>query len=83
MMNPFDANAECRYCDEQAMHRADCEWLLNLIAACEDVTEKLHLIIDWADRRGLLYDHGFTFPDGDFWEARSPAEVRERETASE
>lgn len=29
--NPFDHNAECRYCDEQAAHRADCPWLLELV----------------------------------------------------
>lgn len=29
--NPFDHNAECRFCDEQAMHRADCPWLVDLV----------------------------------------------------
>jgi len=28
---PFDANGECRECDEQLAHRADCPWLLRLI----------------------------------------------------
>jgi len=28
---PFDHNAECRYCDEQAMHRADCTWLVETL----------------------------------------------------
>jgi hypothetical protein len=31
--NPFDHNGECVACDEQGMHRADCPWLLQLIAA--------------------------------------------------
>jgi len=30
--DPFDHNAECRFCDEQGAHRADCEWLLRLQA---------------------------------------------------
>jgi hypothetical protein len=30
--DPFDHNGECKFCDEQAMHRADCPWLLQLIA---------------------------------------------------
>jgi hypothetical protein len=29
--NPFDHNAECTYCDEQAAHRADCPWLMELL----------------------------------------------------
>lgn len=31
MENPWDHNAECRYCDEQGMHRADCAWLEQVI----------------------------------------------------
>jgi len=31
MDQPFDHNAECRFCDEQAAHAADCPWLLQLI----------------------------------------------------
>ena len=30
-LNPFDHNGECRYCDEQAMHAADCPWLDRLV----------------------------------------------------
>jgi hypothetical protein len=29
---PFDHNGECTFCDELAGHRADCSWLLDLIA---------------------------------------------------
>jgi hypothetical protein len=29
--NPFDHNLECRYCDEQAAHRIDCPWFLQLV----------------------------------------------------
>jgi cell division protein FtsB len=29
---PFDHNGECRYCDELGMHRADCAWLLEMVA---------------------------------------------------
>jgi hypothetical protein len=31
-LDPFDHNGECRYCDELGMHRADCPWLLEVLA---------------------------------------------------
>jgi ferritin len=34
--NPFDHNVECRYCDEQAAHAADCPWLEKLLAHVVD-----------------------------------------------
>jgi hypothetical protein len=34
--NPWDHNAECRYCDEQGMHRADCEWLIDVLEQAEN-----------------------------------------------
>jgi len=145
--NPLDHNAECRFCDEQAGHAADCPWLearlkeladyqssfalyykasmalmdaykathpatpdlvwpdataVNLWAAGElqhlrerltakdeeplkanekvernreaatDYAAKVQFLINWADSRGLLEEHVFTFPDGDTWEAKRP-----------
>ena len=106
--NPFDANAECRFCDEQAGHAADCPWLEGIVAerqayrrnqpmhgpeecpeaalreelvkanekveafreSATDFASKLQFVIDWADAKGLLAEHVFTFPDGDSWEAK-------------
>lgn len=31
MSDPWDHNGECRYCDEQGMHRADCTWLVEML----------------------------------------------------
>lgn len=43
-------------------------------AAAQDAAAKLQTLVDWADARGLLPEHVFTFPDGDTWEAqREPA----------
>jgi hypothetical protein len=36
---PFDHNAECRFCDEQGMHAIDCPWLLGLIAKVDSQEE--------------------------------------------
>lgn len=74
--NPFDHNAECLYCDEQASHAADCPWLLQLVAYTHELVGKIHFLVDWADGRGLLEEHVFTFPDGDTWEARPPKAPR-------
>jgi len=38
---PLDHNAECRYCDEQAMHRVDCPWLIALIATVDTADLKV------------------------------------------
>jgi hypothetical protein len=35
--NPFDHNVECRFCDEQAGHRADCGWLLSLVQGWDEL----------------------------------------------
>jgi len=53
--DPFDHNGECRFCDEQGMHRADCPWLLelqrenaqmrNLLAAAQRRRERLESIV--------------------------------------
>ena len=67
---PLDHNAECKYCDEQAYHRIDCPWLLELIAQAEDLAAKLQLLVNTMDERGDLPEHVFTFPDGDTWEAQ-------------
>jgi hypothetical protein len=48
--NPFDHSAECRYCDEQAMHAADCRWLLGVVAGAE----RLHAIIRRAKELGVV-----------------------------
>jgi hypothetical protein len=39
--DPFDHNAECRFCDEQAGHRADCPWLLALQQCVQAKDEEL------------------------------------------
>jgi uncharacterized coiled-coil protein SlyX len=38
---PWDHNGECRFCDEPAMHRADCSWLLKLEAKAATADEAL------------------------------------------
>jgi hypothetical protein len=38
---PFDHNGECIHCDELGMHRADCPWLLDLIAEHDRVSAEL------------------------------------------
>ena len=43
------------------------------IAALKEVvaelTSKIQLLVEWADKQGMLEDHVFTFPDGDVWKA--------------
>jgi NAD(P)-dependent dehydrogenase (short-subunit alcohol dehydrogenase family) len=39
--SPWDHNAECRYCDEQAAHAADCSWLVKLEAQLPATEEEL------------------------------------------
>ena len=36
---PWDHNGECTFCDELGMHRADCPWLLALIAERDRLRE--------------------------------------------
>lgn len=43
MESPWDHNAECRYCDEQGMHRADCSWLVALEAKVEQLEARLQI----------------------------------------
>lgn len=68
--NPWDHNGECRFCDEQAMHTAECPWVAALIEQLRDYAAKIQFLVDWADDEQLLGDHVFTFPDGDIWEAK-------------
>lgn len=44
--DPFDHNGECRFCDELGMHRADCKWLLQLIAEVERLRRELAAAVD-------------------------------------
>jgi hypothetical protein len=39
-------------------------------AHAHDCAAKIQYLVDWADGRGLLEEHVFTFPDGDTWEAK-------------
>jgi hypothetical protein len=36
----------------------------------QELTHKIHFLVQWADEKGLLEDHQFEFPDGDVWKAR-------------
>jgi hypothetical protein len=36
----------------------------------QELTHKIHFLVAWADEKGLLEDHAFTFPDGDIWKAK-------------
>jgi hypothetical protein len=47
--DPFDHNAECTFCDEQAMHRADCPWLLRLIADQDTLATTIRNMSNFAD----------------------------------
>jgi hypothetical protein len=44
MDQPFDHNGECTFCDEPGMHRADCPWLLQLLAEVEDLRAKVEYL---------------------------------------
>lgn len=43
----------------------------------QELTDKIQFLVEWLDKHGLLEDHGFTFPDGDFWKTQD-----EEKTAS-
>jgi hypothetical protein len=54
--DPFDHNAECTFCDEQGMHRADCPWLLQVLqehamwsAGVEDAAREIDRLRDQLD----------------------------------
>lgn len=36
----------------------------------KELSDKIQLLVDWLDHKGLLEDGVFTFPDGDVWKAR-------------
>ena len=36
----------------------------------KELSDKIQFLVEWADSRGLLEDHAFTFPDGDVWKAQ-------------
>lgn len=42
--NPWDHNVECRFCDEQAAHAADCPWLLRLEARVAELEAEVALL---------------------------------------
>lgn len=44
-LSPLDHNAECRYCDEQGYHAADCPWLLGVVAKVHTAEEALAPLI--------------------------------------
>ena len=56
---PFDHNAECRFCDEQAMHRADCPWLMALEAKVAELDAQLLALREHlaAERRCDVFGH--------------------------
>lgn len=39
-------------------------------AVVKELTGKIQFLVEWADSKGLLEDHAFTFPDGDVWKAQ-------------
>lgn len=41
----------------------------------KELTAKIQFLVDWIDQRGLLEDHAFTFPDGDYWKSRDLEKV--------
>lgn len=36
----------------------------------KELTAKIQCLVEWADEKGLLEEHAFTFPDGDVWKAQ-------------
>lgn len=36
----------------------------------KELSDKIQHLIDWADSRGMLEDHSYTFPDGDVFKAQ-------------
>jgi hypothetical protein len=48
--SPWDHNAECRYCDEQGMHRADCSWLMALEARVASLEAELQTANELANQ---------------------------------
>lgn len=36
----------------------------------KELSDKIQLLVDLLDSKGLLDDGAFTFPDGDIWKAR-------------
>jgi hypothetical protein len=42
--DPWDHNGECLHCDELGMHRADCPWLLAVIARVAELEAEVALL---------------------------------------
>src|SRR5262245_47487939 len=59
--NPFDHNAECRFCDEQAGHAGDCPWL----------EARLKELVDYQSSFALYYKASMALMDA--YKATHPA----------
>lgn len=65
--SPFDHNVECRYCDEQAAHRADCPWLVALVEEHRDYQRSFALFEKAAATLMVAYKRAHPEVTDDIW----------------